>query len=263
MKLRDLQSQMRQTLLGEGANTDLMKYICQQGEIDSQTRLNLYKNNIFVSLITALGHAFPMLAYVCGKENFKILARHYIRSHPPAEARLSAYGASFADFIQNFAVAVQDLPFLPDLARFEWASHVAYFSPEGKNCDIASLETLNANSLDRLYFQVAPSCQLVASDFPLCEIKALYEKNTDPKIIADRVEYESTYFLVHRRGWAVRHHRLDGAAFRFIAAIKDGHALEKAAITALAFDNAFDLEACLIACFQKELFSSFTLAESA
>ena len=258
MSLRDLQSQMRQTLLGEGANTDLMKYICQQGEIDSQTRL--YRMAIMF-LITALGHAFYV--YVCGKENFKILARHYIRSHPPAEARLSAYGASFADFIQNFAVAVQDLPFLPDLARFEWACHVAYFSPEGKICDIASLETLNANSLDRLYFQVAPSCQLVASDFPLCGIKALYEKNTDPKIIADRVEYESTYFLVHRRGRAVRHHRLDGAAFQFIAAIKDGHPLEKAAITALAFDNAFDLEACLIACFQKEFFSSFTLAESA
>ena len=33
MGLQNLQSQMRQTLLGDGTDTDLLRYIRQQGEI--------------------------------------------------------------------------------------------------------------------------------------------------------------------------------------------------------------------------------------
>ena len=58
------------------------------------------------------------------KDFFAYAAYKYLREHPPHSRCLVEYGADFADFLARFAPC-QDLPYLADVARFEWALNIA------------------------------------------------------------------------------------------------------------------------------------------
>jgi Putative DNA-binding domain len=94
-----------------------------------EVRLDIYRNNIFTSLIDVLLGHFPAVCRVVDARFFQYAADAFIRAHPPREAVLSTYGAEFADFLAGFPPC-RDLPYLPDLARLEWLLHRSARSPE-------------------------------------------------------------------------------------------------------------------------------------
>ena len=66
---------------------------------DPARRFGVYRNNVIVSLVGALGDTFPVVRRLVGDDFFDAMAGVHVRAHPPASPVLAHYGAGFADWL--------------------------------------------------------------------------------------------------------------------------------------------------------------------
>ncbi|MBJ7553754.1 DNA-binding domain-containing protein [Marinomonas spartinae] len=163
---------------------------------EKETRLNVYRNNVFVSLIEALSDIFPVTHSVVGDDFFRAMARAYIVEHPPSSPILREYGQHFSDFIRGFEAA-NSLPFLADLAALERNLLTLTHEREHDTLTREDVATVFAKVEDpsTLYLSLPPNTQLLASPFA---IGSLYQAHqSDGKLRLDEVDiYGSEYLLL-------------------------------------------------------------------
>ena len=127
-------------------------------------RLALHRNNTYASLIGVLEAAYPASSRMLGVMAFRKVAAAYVRTRPPCVPELAAYGGHFGAFLET-AGPVGALPFLPDLARLEWARNEAYFAAEAEPLDPMALRAVPADQLPAMCFALHPSVRLTRSRF--------------------------------------------------------------------------------------------------
>src|SRR5258707_6473995 len=120
--LLELQMRLRRAVLG-GDTAEIVSAIQGDG-LDAAARLGIYRHHAFTTLGDALQGTFPVVCRLVDKRFFAYAAHEYLREHPPHSRYLVEYGADFADFLAGF-VPCQDMPYLADVARFEWALNIA------------------------------------------------------------------------------------------------------------------------------------------
>ena len=120
--LLELQMRLRRAVLG-GDTADIVDAILGDG-LDPAARLGIYRNHAFATLGDALRGTFPVVCRLVDRRFFAYAPHEYLRQHPPHSRCLVEYGADFADFLARFTPCEQ-LPYLADIARFEWALNIA------------------------------------------------------------------------------------------------------------------------------------------
>lgn len=84
--------------------------------------------------LSALTHALetihPGCRRIVGPEFFHALARRFAAEVPSTSPDLNDYGERFAEWLATFPPA-RELPYLPDVARLDWALHRARHEPPG------------------------------------------------------------------------------------------------------------------------------------
>ena len=93
----------------------------------AQPGFAVYRNTVMKGCIDALAANYPAVARLVGGEWFRAAAAVFVAASPPRSGSLVAYGAGFAEFLQDFEPAAV-LPYLPDVARLDrcWTTaHVA------------------------------------------------------------------------------------------------------------------------------------------
>src|SRR5690606_31461226 len=104
---------------------------------------------------------------------FIAMINFYISSHASYFPDLARYGADFAEFIRHYAPA-QSLPYLPDVARLEWAWHKVSIAPSSPAINFQKLGECYAEHGERLVFDIPTDFSLLTSQYPIHEI---WEKN--------------------------------------------------------------------------------------
>ena len=127
----------------------------------------MYANGVVVRLAEALGETFEAVWWVCGDEYFFQLAKHYIVTHPSQTYNLSCYGQDFPDFLEQTSL-FPDLPFLRDLARYEWAFKELFHRGQQESVSGDALQSLANES--SLYFQFVQSSQLFSSRYAIYDL---------------------------------------------------------------------------------------------
>ena len=131
--------------------------------------LQVYRNNVFESLVGALKAVYPVVERLVGTGFFAYAADGYIRHHPPASGNLHDFGDSFAGFLAGFEPA-RALAYLPDVARLEWAWHRAFHAADRAPLALERLAAVPPEQYGQLRFRLHPSAQPIASDYPLLRI---------------------------------------------------------------------------------------------
>ena len=90
----------------------------------------VHRDTMLASLTHALESIYPACLRIVGPEFFRAMARRFASEVPSTSADLNDYGASFPDWLTRFPPA-QELPYLPDVARLDWALHRARHEPPG------------------------------------------------------------------------------------------------------------------------------------
>lgn len=83
-------------------------------------RVAIYRNTFDATVAKALRLTFPAVHRLVGEEFFAGAAAIFARQSPPAAGYLDLYGAAFPDFLAQLPQAA-GLPYLPGVARLEWA----------------------------------------------------------------------------------------------------------------------------------------------
>lgn len=97
--------------------------------VSAKTGLKTYRKNLIFGFCGALQETYRLCDFLLGDKNFKFLCREYIYEHPSRSSDVTDYGAYFPGFLVS-RKEIRDFPFLPDIARLEWARERAFYSQD-------------------------------------------------------------------------------------------------------------------------------------
>lgn len=232
LELADVQRRFARRLLQPGPARD--------------RRMAVYRNNVAASLIGVLRAHFPVIERIVGAEFFEAAAAAFVRAAPPASPVLAEYGGGFADFLAGFEPAA-DLPYLPDVARLEWARTVAYNAADDVPIGIERLAAVPADRIGAVQLLLHPATSIVASPWPIVSIWETNTHDAEPHRIGPDALGETA--LVTRPALEVLVRPLPAHGEVFVAALRRYALLGDAAAAAesAAAEQAvpFDLAATL------------------
>ncbi|ETX12676.1 hypothetical protein MUS1_01500 [Marinomonas ushuaiensis DSM 15871] len=188
-----MNTQFKAALLTE--DTRFYEEIKASSMEEQEVRLNVYRNNVTVSLIEALCDIFPVTEAIVGDEFFHAMARIYLLNNPPSSPIIREYGQNFSDFIRNFEPA-QSLPYLPDLAALEHAMLTLTHSEEYDMLDQEAVSDAFTSVEDpsTLSLRVPPTTHILVSPFA---IGSLYQAHfSDGHQRLNQVEINKSEYLL-------------------------------------------------------------------
>ena len=250
--LADLQARFKRGLL-TGDIVDATALILG-GAVEPNDRFEIYRNNTRASLVQALATTYPVIQRLVGEEFFRFAARQYIQIHPPMVPQLLAYGGEMSTFLAHFPPA-QSVPYLPDMARLEWARTQSYFAPDAEPVAAGRLAAVPAQDLSAVQFGLGPSVRLVGSAHPVFRIWNAHQGSEAPSF---KGLSGPDYTLIFRTGSHVRVEAIGLGLFAFLTALDQGLTLAEAAQTAVEADTGFDLQGGLTTALARGLFATLT-----
>ena len=212
------------------------------GEAVSQ-RFALYRGNLSATWRRTLGHAYPVVLALVGEAFFGGLACAYGRQMPSDSADLNQFGERFADFLTSFP-PVADLPYLPDMARLEWAVHLAHYAADAQVLAPESLAALPPDQLEARRFSLHPACALLASNWQVAALWQAHQDGEGQGMFPHDMQVASCA-LVCRPRWKAQVLVVDAAAHAALLALQQGQTFGAALDAAFERDPAFDLAAHL------------------
>jgi hypothetical protein len=237
--LLELQTRFKNSVLT--GNPDSIAPFVQKDRLAPEARLRIHRNQYRTSLAAALTDNFPVTCRLVGKDFFNATAKRYIDANPPAGPCLSAYGASFPDFLARFEPA-RALAYLPGVARLEWLRIEVSHAPGEPVLDLQALAGLPAATQSALKLRLVPRVRLLASDYPVDRIWLANQEAEMPRV---DLSEGGCFMLISYDQQGCRLQRLAAGVHAFFDAAARQETLLQAAECGLAADPAFDLALAL------------------
>jgi len=209
-----------------------------------QERLGLYRGNVRAARRAALANAYPVLAALVGDAYFDALALAYARAHSSRDADLNRFGAALPAFIERYETDAR-YAYFGDVARLEWALHVAAFAANAEPLGPAQWQAMGAERLMSARLAVHPACAALASRYAALAIWRAHQhddQNPNDKDHDAWPEHIDTpgWALVVRPRWRPTALAHTQAAHEAFVALQRGATLDEALACAFAIDAAFD-----------------------
>jgi hypothetical protein len=251
--LREVQNLFKEALLGEP--TSVLADLVEGDGLDPRARLAVYRHHVFTTLTATLEAAFPVVCRLVDRRFFAYVADAFIRQHPPAGPCLDEYGAAFPEFLDAFE-ACQRLPYLPDVARLEWAIHRAAQAPDVAPLDPAPLGTVAPADMARLQFIPRTGLAYLVSPWPVDRIWRAHQEESEPM---PDLGAGSTCLEISPSGEGALLRSLDPATLAFREALARGMTLGEAADEAARQDSEVDLSGLIRGSLDDNVFSNFII----
>jgi hypothetical protein len=220
--LLELQRAFASAMFAED-NAAVRRHIAEEG-FSAAERLSIYRNTCRSVLIETLRMTYPAVDRLVGREFFDMAAARFIRVHPCRSAYLNEYGAELADFLAGLESA-SGLPYLADVARFEWALGIAANAVDASALDAAALGAVKAEDHASLRFEPHPSVRFLALAYPADQIADAVLSGDDAAMAQVDLSSGPVRLAVHRGRDGVEAQRLEPEAHAFLSRLCAGEPL--------------------------------------
>lgn len=194
--------------------------------------LRVHRNTVLGAISNALRLSFVAVDRLVGEAFFDRMAVEYARAAPPSAPQLDEYGSDFPAFIADFP-GTESLPFLADLARFEWQLDELGRLQAHDDFDRASLQLEGGVRL-----QLSDSLRLHTAHYAVDQLRtAILEENIKALSLGSLQPGEHVYAL-WRSPAGVKVQALSAVSALFIAAALAGAAGAQALAAAAADQSA-------------------------
>ena len=228
----DIQHRLRRSILvALDGNLD---QVVKGGALSPDRRIGVHRNHFQISLAQALSATFPATRAVVGEDFFEQTARAFALEHPPVGPCLFEYGADLPGYLDRLP-ALRELPYLGDLARFEWQLNAVHHAPDHGVFDPAKLGGLSPDATAVLRFIPAPSVRLFASRYPILKIRQLARGEISDDVSLDE---GGVRLLIRRQADRVVWREMAEMEYAFVEALLAGEALADAALPDLDLATA-------------------------
>jgi len=188
-------------------------------------RLSIYRNNVILSLITAMADTYPVVKRLLGEEFFNAVAVKFVRQFPPKQPSLLFYGGDFIEFIGHFP-ACSEFSYLSDVAKLEWMTVRAFHAADEQLFDSNLLAGVAPESLTEVSFSLQPSVQFMASSWP---IDSIWEENLKDEVATLNLEeLAGCNLLIYRHQLQVQVVNLTADCYNFVTAFGEGKTIASA-----------------------------------
>ena len=252
--LLELQRSFGQCLLHQ-PDKDLSSVIVEQG-FAGKDRLEIYRNTSIGVMVGALRLAFVAVQHVLGPEFFEAAVRMFVAQSPPRSSWLDEYGADFPEFLAQLPQAAS-VPYVSDLARFEWKVNLALHATDAIAFDVAHLAGLNERQLSALCLHAHPAAHLIHCDFPADTIWHAVLARDENAMAAIDLADGPVALLVQRTATGIDVMRLNAIQWRVAEALFLGQTLG----SAMACAPGPDTHAALAALLASGCFATFSFTD--
>lgn len=154
LPLRELQRRLQAYVL-EGRD-EIASEVITTEHADAAARLAVYGEAYRLRLIEALETDYPALRGVMGAADFARLGATYIANHPSQHYSIRYFGQALAALLTGRS-EYGELPWLAELARFEWLLGEAFDAADAEPLAAAELARLPADRWPLLRLDLVPS----------------------------------------------------------------------------------------------------------
>jgi len=254
LALPELQQSFTAGLLG-GEDTVLLDLIEGDG-LDARARLGIYRHHVLTTLTAVLEAVYPVVCALVDRRFFGYAADAFIRRHPPAGPCLGEYGADFPQFLAEFPPCAH-LPYLPDVARLEWAVHRAATTLPVAALDREGLRAVDPARMADVTFTLDPSLSHLASPWPVERIWRAHQAESQD--LGVDISGGSVWLEVRatREGVIVR--SIESGTYALLDALGRGMNLGEAIEIVLESHPTVDVETEIRSMLEDNIFSSFTV----
>ena len=201
--------------------------------------LSIHRNNFFHATRSALSSHFPTVEALVGETFFVAMARDFIVASPPTSPVIMNYGEGFGDFIRAYPPA-EAVPYLSEMARFEWALHEVRQASEVPALEPQSFGRLAPEDLLALELELVPAAHLFSSDFSILQI--WHAHRGDDQMLSDIGPIDLPCSLIAiRSGSSVAITELTKGEMVLLTALEGGADLGTAMASALEEDYTLDV----------------------
>ncbi|MDE1184797.1 DNA-binding domain-containing protein [Paraburkholderia sp.] len=236
--LESLQQRFAQALSDPDCKPHVLSALAQGDETHVGARVDLYASSVRSHWRNALAQAYPVLLALVGADYFDALAIAYGRVHPSRGGDLNGFGAALGEFIGRYVKDPQ-FRYFADVARLEWALHLAYFARDAAILTPDEWQAMDGATLLGARLATHPACVAIASGCPAAEIWLAHRPGG---VFPQKLDTRSWCVTVRPlwRPSVLVHSEAAHAAF---VALQHGATLDTALDAAFALDPAFDFAA--------------------
>ncbi|ABV85450.1 DNA-binding domain-containing protein [Shewanella pealeana] len=229
MRLADWQKAFIQALEPQGSATRLVQLVNEA----EQNRLEIYRNNAFQAILSALQLVFPVCQAVVGETCFTQLVKGYGQQYPLNDSNLNRYGQNFAHWLAleiSQHQVFRDLQYLPELAQLEWLLNQSYYAMDLEgfmlppNCSLEQLAELNDLEQQQAVLLLRPDLELLICHYPVQQVWHRH-KQSSKNNIAEHIDNDAYYLVIHRNGFKAEFSLVEQPMMRLLQALAEGQTL--------------------------------------
>ena len=203
-QLKKLQYTFQENVL-ELSQSDSNAWISAEGRATTEMQLSIYQHAYQSRLIEVLTNDYPAVLFAIGEEHFIQLAMDYINTHPSNFFSLRDFGAAFANFIAGLIeqeTTWQEMPWLYELAKFEWCLGQTFDAADDPLFTIQDMATVVPEAWPELTFKLHSSVQRLDFEWNVVEIWQALTAETPIEVSATKGP--NSAWLVWRQNLSTR-----------------------------------------------------------
>jgi hypothetical protein len=186
--------------------------------------MRVYRNTVLSGCVDALRDNYPVVAQLLGDEMFEAVAAEHAGQCPPRKPVLAVYGTRFPDWLEA-QPWVQDLRYVPDVARIERLHVEALFAADAQALTMDSLR--GRDDWQALQLALHPATRF---DWLTSPAMSIWLAHREPVRVEMNFDWRAEGVLFTRPGLAIQPISLDRAGHRFLFGIRLGESVGAAAV---------------------------------
>jgi Putative DNA-binding domain len=204
--------------------------------------LDIYRNNTLANRSANLTNTYPTILELVGEEFFSAMACIFVEKNESHSGNLHQDGELFPSFLATFP-HVSDLPYLSDVAKLDWAIHLAHYSIDSNSIGIETLASYTPEQFGQLSLVLHPAIAIVKSEhWPIYQILMMHHGENPANLNAGGEQV-----WVWRDHWQL----LSSNDTLFLESLLNGKNIESAMLTAA--DHQYDAGPILVQLFNRGL----------
>jgi hypothetical protein len=214
---------------------------------ETASGFEVYRHAIKTNYRRALAATYPVARALVGAPFFDAAVDAFTAAHPSSSGDLNDYGGAFGDFLERHEPA-STLPYLPDVARLEWAldeSARAADVDTDPQAVVAAISLVEEDAVPQIRLMLHPSCRLVASRYAVFDIWRAHQADQPAEKRVDPEGGATEHLLTRSCADAPVVERLAAGEFAWLHALRAGDPFGAALARAMEVDAQFDLAAAL------------------
>lgn len=148
-------------------------------------RMAMYRELFFNNIDSFLSANFPVLRAILNDSQWFELEQDFFARHASTTPHFSEIPEEFLDYLQNERDSSDDLPFMLELAHYEWVEMALFIAKETVHANNQSLDNLENQRI-----QLSPLAWPLAYQYPVQQIS--------PDFLPEATPEQPTFLVVYR-----------------------------------------------------------------